>query len=34
MADFIKVDLLVNPPADQLRLAQTYLPMNIGMLPE
>ncbi|MGD0428742.1 MAG: HDOD domain-containing protein [Candidatus Acidiferrales bacterium] len=34
MADFIKVDLLATPPADQLRLAQTYLPMNIHMLAE
>lgn len=34
MADFIKVDLLVTPPADQLRLAPTYLPMNIGRLAE
>ena len=32
MADFIKVDLLATPPADQLRLAQIYLPINIHML--
>jgi c-di-GMP-related signal transduction protein len=34
MADFIKVDMLATSPADQLRLAQTYLPMNIRMLAE
>lgn len=34
MADFIKVDLLATSPADQLRLAQTYLPMNIRMVAE
>jgi c-di-GMP-related signal transduction protein len=34
MADFIKLDLLATPPAGQLRLAQTYLPMNIHMLAE
>jgi c-di-GMP-related signal transduction protein len=34
MADFIKVDLLTTPPADQLRLAHTYLPLNIRMLAE
>jgi c-di-GMP-related signal transduction protein len=34
MADFIKVDLLATSPADQLRLAHTYLPLNIRMLAE
>lgn len=34
MADFIKVDLLRTPPADQLRLAHTYLPLNVQMLAE
>ena len=34
LADFIKVDVLATSPADQLRLAQTYLPMNIRMLAE
>jgi EAL and modified HD-GYP domain-containing signal transduction protein len=34
MADFIKVDLLATSPADQLRLAQSYLPMNIRMIAE
>ena len=34
MADFIKVDVLTTPPADQLRLAQTYLPMHVHMLAE
>jgi c-di-GMP-related signal transduction protein len=34
MADFIKVDLLATSPADQLRLAQTYLPRNIRMVAE
>jgi c-di-GMP-related signal transduction protein len=34
MADFIKMDLLRTPPADQLRLAQTYLPLNVQMLAE
>jgi EAL and modified HD-GYP domain-containing signal transduction protein len=34
MADFIKVDLLATSPADQLRLAQTYLPMNIRLVAE
>jgi EAL and modified HD-GYP domain-containing signal transduction protein len=34
MADFIKVDLLATSPADQLRLARTYLPMNIRLVAE
>jgi c-di-GMP-related signal transduction protein len=34
MADFIKVDVLTTPPADQLRLAQTYSPMHVHMLAE
>ncbi len=34
MADFIKVDLLATSPADQLRLAQTYLPMKIRLVAE
>jgi len=34
LADFIKVDVLATSPANQLRLAQTYLPMNIRMLAE
>jgi len=34
MADYIKVDLLATSPADQLRLAQTYLPMNIRLVAE
>jgi c-di-GMP-related signal transduction protein len=34
MADFIKVDLLTTSPADQLRLAQTYLPLNIRLVAE
>jgi c-di-GMP-related signal transduction protein len=34
MADFIKVDLLATSPADQLRLARTYLPRNIRMVAE
>jgi c-di-GMP-related signal transduction protein len=34
MADFIKVDMLTTPPADQLQLAQTYLPMHVHMLAE
>ena len=34
MADYIKVDLLATSPADQLRLAQTYLPMNIRPVAE
>jgi c-di-GMP-related signal transduction protein len=34
MADFIKVDLLATSPAGQLRLAQTYLPMNIRLVAE
>jgi c-di-GMP-related signal transduction protein len=34
MADYIKVDLLATTPADQLRLAQTYLPMNIRLVAE
>ncbi len=34
MADFIKVDLRATLPADQLRLAQKYLPMKIGMVTE
>ncbi len=34
LADFIKVDLLATSPADQLRLARTYLPMNIRMVAE
>lgn len=34
MADFIQVDLLATSPADQLRLAHTYLPSNIRMLAE
>lgn len=34
MADFIKVDLLATSPEDQLRLAHTYLPLNVRMLAE
>jgi hypothetical protein len=34
LADYIKVDLLATSPADQLRLAQTYLPMNIRLVAE
>ncbi|MFY9803293.1 MAG: EAL domain-containing protein [Candidatus Acidiferrales bacterium] len=34
LADFIKVDLLLTSPADQLRLARAYLPMNIRMVAE
>jgi c-di-GMP-related signal transduction protein len=34
MADFIKVDLLATSRADQLRMAQIYLPTNIRMLAE
>jgi EAL and modified HD-GYP domain-containing signal transduction protein len=34
IANFIKVDLLATSPADQLRLAQTYLPMNIRLVAE
>ena len=34
LADFIKVDLLATSPADQLRLARAYLPMNIRMVAE
>jgi c-di-GMP-related signal transduction protein len=34
MADFVQVDLLATSPEDQLRLAHTYLPLNIRMLAE
>ena len=34
MADFIKVDLLATTAEDQLRLAHTYLPLNVRMLAE
>jgi c-di-GMP-related signal transduction protein len=34
LADYIKVDLLATSPAAQLRLAQTYLPMNIRLVAE
>jgi c-di-GMP-related signal transduction protein len=34
IADYIKVDLLATTPADQLHLAQTYLPMNIRLAAE
>jgi c-di-GMP-related signal transduction protein len=34
MADFIMADLLATSPADQLRLAQTYLPMKIRLVAE
>jgi c-di-GMP-related signal transduction protein len=34
MADFIKVHLLATSPADQLRLARTYLPVNIRLVAE
>jgi EAL and modified HD-GYP domain-containing signal transduction protein len=34
MADFIKLDLLATSPADQLRRAQTYPPMNIRLVAE
>ena len=34
MADFIKVDLLATTPDDPLRLAHTYLPLNVRMLAE